>query len=140
MTSQVMVLLAPRSYPSVMRYLVSAALLVAAVIHLVPVRGLLGAPALAALYGVDVHDRTLLVLLRHRAVLFGLVGATLLAAAFLPSLQPAALAVGLISAVSFMVIMGPPGGHNPALARVFYGDVVAVVALVVGVAVRCLQP
>lgn len=123
-----------------MRHLVTVAFLVAAVIHLVPVRGLLGAPALAALYGVDVRDRTLLVLLRHRAVLFGLVGATLLAAAFLPSLQPPALAVGLVSAVSFMVIMGPPGGHGPALARVFYGDAVAVAALVVGAAVRWLAP
>ncbi len=73
-------------------------------------------------------------------MLFGLVGGTLLLAAFLPALQPAAFAVGLVSAVSFMAIMGSPREHSPTLARIYYGDVVAVAALVVGGVARWLQP
>jgi hypothetical protein len=42
--------------------------------------------------------------MRHRAVLFGLLGAFLIAAAFLPSLQLAALVAGFASVVSFLYL------------------------------------
>ena len=61
-------------------------LLVAGVIHLLPLPGALGAGALARLYGLEpaaLADPNLALLLRHRAVLFGVVGALLVAAASL---------------------------------------------------------
>lgn len=123
-----------------MKHFPAVALLVAAVIHLAPLRGLLGARSLAALYGVEVSDPALLLLMRHRAVQFGLLGVALAVAAFVPRLWSAALAAGLVSAVSFLVLMGPPRGHHPALVRVFRADVVAVAFLLVGGAVHALSP
>ena len=70
-----------------MRYLVSGSLVLAGVIHLLPLSGLLGAERLAALYGLDFSEPNLSILMRHRAVLFGLLGAFLVFAAFRPSLQ-----------------------------------------------------
>ena len=57
-----------------MRHVASAMLLVVAVIHLLPVPGVLGAEQLATLYGVPLADPNLVILMRHRAVLFGLLG------------------------------------------------------------------
>ena len=84
-----------------MRHTVSVMLLVVAVIHLLPMVGVLGAARLAALYGVALEDPNLVILMRHRAVLFGLLGALMALAAFRPSLQLLALAVGGVSVLSF---------------------------------------
>ncbi|MFN6169665.1 MAG: phosphopantetheine adenylyltransferase, partial [Burkholderiales bacterium] len=65
-----------------MRHLVSAMLVVVAIIHLVPLSGLLGTERLAVLYGIQIEEPNLAILMRHRAVLFGLLGVFLLYAAF----------------------------------------------------------
>jgi hypothetical protein len=57
--------------------LVSAMFLVVAIIHLLPVSGVFGAKRLAALYGISFNDPNQAILMRHRAVLFGLLGAFL---------------------------------------------------------------
>lgn len=116
-----------------MRYLVSAMLVVAALIHFLPLAGVLGGPRLAALYGISVDDPNLAILMRHRAVLFGLFGAFLLVAAFRPTLQPAAFAAGGASVLSFIYLAWSVGGYNARIARVVTADLVAAACLAVGV-------
>ena len=111
---------------------VSASLLVAGVIHLLPVMGVLGADQLASLYGLDFSDPSLAILMRHRAVLFGLLGAFLVVAAFRPALQPMAFFAGLVSVFAFLLIAWSTGNYNAAIAGIVAGDVVALVALGVG--------
>lgn len=115
-----------------MRHLVTAALLLAGIVHLLPVAGVLGGPRLAALYGVEVADPNLELLLRHRAVLFALLGLLLCAAAFRPALQGPALLAGLASIVSFLALAAMGGDLNPQLSRVFAVDVAALAALGAG--------
>ena len=55
-----------------MRHVVPVALLITAVIHALPLLGLTGGARLASLYGITDMDASLEILLRHRAVLFGL--------------------------------------------------------------------
>src|SRR5262245_14597795 len=110
---------------SVVRRVVSAMLLVVAVIHVLPLPGVLGADQLARLYGIPVAEPNLAILLRHRAILFGLLGFLLAAAAFIRSLQPIAFVAGFISVVSFLVIAWHTGGYNEQVGRVFVADVVA---------------
>ena len=119
-----------------MRHLVSAMLLVAAVIHLLPLPGVLGAERLAALYGFAVGDPNLEILMRHRAVLFGLLGAFLAVAAFRPELQVAALIAGFVSTLAFVGLAWSTGGYNAAIARVVTVDLVALACLVVGAGAR----
>lgn len=114
--------------------LVSASLLVVALIHLMPLAGVLGAERLASLYGLDFSEPNLAILMRHRAVLFGLLGAFLGYAAFKPALQRLALIAGLVSVASFLLLAWSIGGYNPLIGRVVAADVVALVCLVVGVA------
>ena len=62
-----------------MRWFVMGTLVAAGVIHLLPAVGAAGPTWLARLYDVEVDDPDVVLLLRHRAVLFGMVGAVLLA-------------------------------------------------------------
>ena len=115
-----------------MRYLLSVMLTVVGIIHLLPLTGVLGVPRLQALYGVTITDPNLEILTRHRAVLFGVLGAFLIYAAFRPGLQLAALITGAVSVISFLVIAGMIGGYNAGIARVVTADIVAVVCLLIG--------
>ncbi len=118
---------------------VSALLAAVAVIHLLPLSGVLGAERLTALYGISFADPDLLIMMRHRAVLFGLLGAFLLYAAFKPALQPLAFVAGFVSTVSFLWLAKSVGGYGASLSRVVIADVVAVACLIVAAALFLLQ-
>ena len=122
-----------------MRYVVSVMLLIVAVIHLLPVSGALGAEQLASLYGIAVSDPSLVVLMRHRAVLFGLLGALFVFAAFRPALQGLAFIAGFVSVGTFLLFALQTGAYNEQVGRVFAADLVAAVALLVGVAAYAYQ-
>lgn len=109
--------------------LLSALLILVGIIHLLPITGVLGVDRLASLYGLAFDDPSLVILMRHRAVLFGLLGALLVAAAFAPSLQPAALLGGLVSVLSFLWLAWSSPTYNEALRKVVIADWIALAAL-----------
>lgn len=117
-----------------MRYVVPAMLVVVAVIHLLPLSGVLGAGRLSALYGVPIDEPNLEILMRHRAVLFGLLGAFLLYAAFHPELHKLALIAGFVSVLAFLYLAWSVGGYNSQVGRVVTADLVALACLVIGAA------
>ncbi len=104
-------------------------LLAVGLLHLLPVTGVLGGERLQALYGLAVEDHSLAILLRHRAVLFALIGVALLLAALQPAWRGPAVAIGLISMLSFIVIALLEGGGNAAILRVLKIDLVASMGL-----------
>lgn len=115
-----------------MRHLPMLALLIAGAIHLLPLSGVTGAAALERLYGVAVDSPDLAVLLRHRAVLFGLLGGFLVVAAFRPAWHRAGLLAGLASVLAFLLLAWLEPGWGEAIRRVVIADLVAVVALLGG--------
>lgn len=117
-----------------MKHVSAVALFLAGLIHLLPVPGVLGAAALARLYGVTVADPNTAILLQHRALLFGLLGGLMWAAIAWPGLRVTVLVVALGSAASFIAVAWAVGGYNAAIARVVVADGVAVVLLVAGLA------
>lgn len=121
------------------RHVVSITLVITGVIHLLPLSGVLGADQLAKLYGMPFGEPNLEILMRHRAVLFGLLGAFLIAAAFMPALQTAAFIAGFASVVSFLWLAWSVGGYNAQISRVVVADVVALVCLVIGGAAQGVQ-
>ena len=89
-----------------------------------------------SLYGLPIVDPNLAILMRHRAVIFGLLGVFLIYAAFQPPLQGAAFFAGFVSVGSFLWLAWSAGGYNNSIARIVIADIVALVCLVVGAAVR----
>jgi hypothetical protein len=122
-----------------MRFFVHVVLLVVAAIHALPVVGILGASQLSRLYGLPVNDANLELVLRHRALLFGLLAAFLGYAAFKPELHRLALVAGVASVSSFLVLAALVGPYNQAIATVVRVDWVALALLVVAAVVH-LQP
>jgi RsiW-degrading membrane proteinase PrsW (M82 family) len=107
-------------------------LVVAAVIHLLPLSGVLGSQQLSLLYGVTFNEPNLLILMRHRSIIFGLLGMFLLLAAFQPAIRTMAFIGGFVSALSFLFLAWSVGGYNSQIKRVFVADLVALVCLVIG--------
>jgi hypothetical protein len=112
-----------------MRFVVTTALLLVALIHALPSLGVLGAARLSALYGIPVTEPNLEILLRHRAVLFGMLATFLAYSAFKPEMHRLALTGGLLSVGSFMALTMMVGNPNAALQAVFKVDIAALVLL-----------
>lgn len=115
-----------------MKYISVCALWIAGLIHLIPLQGVLGVGRLQHLYGAAVDDPNIAILLQHRALLFGMLGAFLLCAAHWPALRSPAMAIGLFSASSFIVVALLVGGYNEAISRVVWADVLVCLVLAAG--------
>ncbi len=122
-----------------MRYLIAATFVVVGVIDLLPLTGVLGKTQLETLYGAPLQDANLVILMRHRAVLFGLLGAFFVLAVFIPQYQLVAFIAGFVSVGSFLWLAWSVGGYNAQIARVFAVDVVALFCLIVGLAAYLYQ-
>ena len=122
-----------------MRHLLSAMLIIAGIIHLLPLSGVAGDEQLQKLYGLSFAEPDLAILMRHRAVLFGLLGAFLVYAAFRPALQPVALIAGFVSVVSFLWLAWSTSGYNAEISRVVAADLVALACLVVAAGVWLVE-
>ncbi len=121
------------------RALLGALLIVSGVIHLLPLTGVLGADSLSKLYGLSFEDSGLLILMRHRSVLFGLLGALLVYSAFRRRLQGLAIAAGLVSVISFLILAGAADSYDQPIGRVVTADWVALVCLVLATGLRLSQ-
>jgi hypothetical protein len=115
-------------------------LMVPAVIHLMPLSGVLGPEALTRLYGLDFSAHDLQILMRHRAVLFGLLGALMAVAAFRPALQGLAIVAGLASVVSFLALAIGVGDYGAAVGRIVLADMVALACLVAAALLKWRRP
>ena len=117
----------------------SACLVIVGIVHVLPGLGVLGAQQLATLYGTQITSPDLLLLMRHRAILFVIVGGLLLVSARQPTLQWSAIVAGLVSVLSFMLLAGSPSGLSAQLSKVFYFDVVALLLLLLAGAAKWLS-
>ncbi|MDA1075725.1 MAG: phosphopantetheine adenylyltransferase [Proteobacteria bacterium] len=119
-----------------MSYLISVLFIIAGLINFAPLIGARSNEQLTKLYQIDILDQNVGVLLRHRAFLFGIVGAIIILAAFLPALRLTATIAGLISMVSYIVLVFAMRTSNPNLVRVAWIDVFATFALLLGFALH----
>lgn len=105
---------------------ISAILVIVGVINFVPVAGVLSSAALAKAYGIDPPTGDVLVLLRHRAVLFGIVGGFIITSAFLTYLQGAAVVMAYVSMLSYVQLAWNAGNELLSIKKI---DVVAILLL-----------
>ncbi|MFQ6395700.1 hypothetical protein ACLMAJ_19820 [Nocardia sp. KC 131] len=111
-----------------------ALLAIAGLLNTVPAIGAVAPQGMYAAYGIAPAGRDLEVVLRHRAVLFAVVGIGLLVAVFRPALRPIAVCANAISFGGFLVLVIVGGPVGPGPVRVAAFDVAGLVALGGGVA------
>ena len=108
---------------------VSVILIVVGLINFAPVAGVVSSQAVSKAYGIDAPSGDLALLLRHRAVLFGIVGGFIIISALFQPLQLAAIIMAYISMLSFLVLASLVGPVGASLIRVRNIDTVAIVLL-----------
>ncbi|MDH4125872.1 MAG: phosphopantetheine adenylyltransferase [Gammaproteobacteria bacterium] len=123
-----------------MKKLVTGALLIAGAINLYPLVGVISVDQLEKLYGVSLDNGDLIILMRHRAILFGLLGTFLIYAAFRNSIQVLACIAGLVSMISFIALAYTAGYFGTALNKAMITDVIGSVALVAVLLIRWMRP
>jgi len=122
-----------------MKKTITGLLVIVGIIHLLPLSGVLGSERLSILYGISINETNIEILMRHRAVLFGLLGAFLIYAAFKPALQSLALIAGFISVISFIAIAWSAGDYNDSVRKVIWADIVAIVALTIASVIHIIN-
>ncbi|MFC7451064.1 hypothetical protein [Rhodococcus daqingensis] len=111
-------------------------------VNLAPGAAALSAKRVESLYGVPVGSADLELLLRHRAVLLGIVGGGLLAGTFVQSIRVPGVAAAAASMGSYVALTAAVGPTNPQSSRVRAVDVgaLAALAVAVGLEARPLRP
>ncbi len=110
---------------------IAAVLVIVGLINFLPLLGVVGPERLRILYGIPFEEPNLVILMRHRAVLFGLVGGFIVASGFLPSLRTPAILAGLTSMLSFVALAWMEKTCTAEINRVVWIDIAASVALAV---------
>ncbi len=88
---------------------------------------------IATSYGIKIPDANYELLLRHRAVMFGIVGGIMIYSAISQKHYSLAVVIGLISMVSFIVLLKLVNGAvNPELMKVMKVDVIGIIILLIG--------
>lgn len=109
--------------------LISTILVIVGLINFTPVVGLRSGFFLAQAYGIEEPTGNVLILLRHRAAMFGIVGGLIIAAALFPALQVAAVVVAYASMLSFVVLAMGQGGYGEQIRKVVIIDLGAILLL-----------
>jgi len=114
-------------------------LLVVGLINFLPVIGLLSIERINAQYGLSINDPNLEILLRHRALLFGLLGGFLIVSVFMPEFQWAAIVLALISMAGFVLLYWSIGDANSALTKIAKADILGLILLALAIALKSYQ-
>lgn len=86
-------------------------------------------------YGIGIPDSNLELLLRHRAVLFGIIGGIMIYSAISKRNYNLAVCIGLISMISFIILLKLSNGNiNPELLKVMWIDIIGIIILLIGFA------
>jgi hypothetical protein len=123
-------------YDEAMDVIVAILFGIAAFVNLAPVVGFLSNDRIESLYSVEIREPNLAILMRHRALLFGTVGAVLLAAVFHPPLRGLAGAMGLFSMLSYVALVLSVGESNTSLRRIMWIDVAASLGLAIAIGIE----
>ena len=114
-----------------MRFAITAIFVLVGLMNFLPVAGVVSGDRLATMYAVELGSTDLVVLMRHRAVMLGLIGGLMIVAAFRPALRLTAAIVGLLSMLAFVVLAHLPDAVNSQIHRVALADLVGSLAMVV---------
>lgn len=119
-----------------MTKLITACLVIVGLINFLPVLTLISVPKLEETYAISLLSNDLIILMKHRALLFGILGGFILYSAFVPIYQAPAMLMAAISMIGFVVLMYVVGDYNESLYKVLIFDYVGLIALAIAVVIK----
>ena len=79
------------------------------------------------------------ILMRHRALLFGIIGGFILYSAFVPQYQVAAMVMAASSMGGFLGIIWSVGGYNTSIHKVAMIDLAGIGFLLIAVVMKLVE-
>ncbi|MEX1665216.1 hypothetical protein [Zhongshania arctica] len=119
-----------------MNIAISILLFIVGLINFVPVIGVMSADRLSNAYSIELVGNDIVVLMRHRALLFGIIGGFILYSVFNPSYQIAAVIMAAISMLGFLYFVCAVGDYNGAIAKVAIIDLVGIAILAIAAVLK----
>ena len=107
------------------------------VINFLPIVGILSLDKINQAYGLSIDDNNLAILLRHRALLFGLIGGFVIYSVFKPQYQIASIVLAAISMLGYLYFFWSIGDSNTALLKIAQADIVGIVLLIFAIIIKC---
>ena len=129
----------PGSEAGIMGKALTGCLIVVGLINIVPALGVVSADRLESAYAVTIAGQDLEILMRHRALLFGILGGFVLYSAFKPAYRSVAMVMAGVSMIGFALLVLSTGDYNPSIARVLYVDILGIVFLFVAVLITFMK-
>ena len=108
-------------------------LFIAGVINLLPAMLAFIPKKISDSYGIEVPDANYELLLRHRAILFGIIGGMMIYSAITKKHYSIAVIIGLVSMISFIILYKMINGEiNAELSKVMKIDILGIILLLIG--------
>ncbi len=118
------------------RWIVAGLLVLVGLLNLTPAIVLFAPQQSISLYAIDISEPNLGIVMRHRAVLLGLLGAAMIYAAFKKEFVVPVVFAALIGKAAFLFLVYSSAGANAELGRVALFDIGAVVVLLIALALH----
>ena len=116
-----------------------ALLVIVGLINFLPVIGVVSAVRLEDAYGIELLSNDLIILMRHRALLFGILGAFIIYSAFNYFYRNAAMLMAAASMVGFIVLAYLTGGFNVNIHKIVIADYIGVALLFIAFVIKVLN-
>ncbi len=108
-------------------------------INFIPVLGIFSQQNIENAYSIKLASDDLAILMKHRALLFGIIGGFVLYSVFVPSYQTAAMVLVGISMIGFVVLVLQVGEYNQSIFKILIADLVGIVFLLLAVISRYIN-
>lgn len=115
---------------------ISICLIIVGLINFAPLFGAFSTQKLESAYSISLENNDLIILMRHRALLFGVLGGLILYSAFSPFYQGVAMTMAAVSMVGYAALVFLVGGYNKSIFKVLVIDIVGIVFLTIAVLLK----
>jgi len=119
-----------------MKIIITICLLIVGLINFIPLFGIISTDKLMSAYSVTIEGHDMAILMRHRALLFGILGGFIIFAAFKPLYQNAAMLMAGISMVGFACLVLTTGAYNESIGKILLIDIIGIVLLLVAILLK----
>lgn len=105
-------------------------LIIVGLINFLPILGIGSALQIEQAYAVIIESNDVEILLRHRALLFGIIGGFVVISAFKEHYQKPAMVMAAISMAGFIATVLTVGGYNDSINKILMIDVIGLLFLI----------
>ena len=122
-----------------MNLTISILLITVGLINFLPVIGIISAGKLSAAYAVELIGNDIVILMRHRALLFGLIGGFMLYSVWKPSYQSVAMVMAAISMLGFLFFVAAADHYNASITKIAIIDLIGLAGLAIAAGLKYLS-